>query len=161
MVSIWARLRSSSLLLLFSSWSICPQGTNCSCLAWGPSISCLRVVSKVEESGGPVTTALATSSRQGSAAGCTWQGAGPEGQNCPSSPNGLVFPSKLRFATVQWRPQFPVVQGSLQREPPGQPCVPTRHLLRVVPFWAQGSLAHGRHQQTHITRLVVSRKVNN
>ena len=41
-VSIWAGLRSSSLLLLFSSWSICPQRTNSSCSAWGPSISCLK-----------------------------------------------------------------------------------------------------------------------
>jgi len=116
-------------------------GTNCSCLAGGPSISCLRVVSKVEGSGGPVTTALATSSRQGPAARCTWQELDP-GRNCLSSPSGLVFPSKLRLATIQWRPQFPMAQGSIQREPPGQPYVPTGHVLRVVPFWAQGSLAH-------------------
>ena len=34
---IWAGLTSSSS----SSWSSCPQGTNFSCSAWGPSISCL------------------------------------------------------------------------------------------------------------------------
>ena len=36
---IWAGLSFSSLLLF---WSICPQGMNSSCSAWGPSISCLR-----------------------------------------------------------------------------------------------------------------------
>ena len=37
---IWAGLSSSSS----STWSICPQGTNPSCSAWGPSISCLSSV---------------------------------------------------------------------------------------------------------------------
>ena len=38
---IQAGLSSSLLLLLSSSWSVCPQGTDSSCSAWGPSISCL------------------------------------------------------------------------------------------------------------------------
>ena len=38
---IWAGLSSSLFLPLSLSWSICPQGTDFSCLAWGPSISCL------------------------------------------------------------------------------------------------------------------------
>ena len=39
---IWAVLSFFSLLLLSSSWTICPQGTNSSCSAWGPSISRLK-----------------------------------------------------------------------------------------------------------------------
>ena len=40
---IWAGLSSSLLLPLSLSWSICPQGTDSSCSAWGPSISCLNI----------------------------------------------------------------------------------------------------------------------
>ena len=36
---IWAGLSSSPS----SSWSICPQGTDSSCAAWGPSASCLTL----------------------------------------------------------------------------------------------------------------------
>ena len=41
---IWAGLTSSSLLPLFLSWNICPQGTDSSCSAWGLSaVSVLEV----------------------------------------------------------------------------------------------------------------------
>ena len=36
------------LRLLSSSWSICPQGTNSSGSAWGPSISCLIIIRWIE-----------------------------------------------------------------------------------------------------------------
>ena len=35
-----------SIVLLSIFWSFCPQGTNSSCSAWGPSISCLKVTSQ-------------------------------------------------------------------------------------------------------------------
>ena len=46
---IWAGLSFSSLQLLSSSWSICPEGTSSSCSVSGPSISCLRVTEWMRE----------------------------------------------------------------------------------------------------------------
>lgn len=40
----WARFSLSLLLPLSLPWSICPQGTDCQCSAWGPSVSCLKMM---------------------------------------------------------------------------------------------------------------------
>ena len=142
-VSIFSLGRAQPLLLsscYYLHLGVSVHSCPCSCLAGGPSISCLRVVSKVEGSGGRLQPWPPAPGRARLP-----DVAGKEldpGRNCLSSPSGLVFPSKPRLATIQWRPQFPMAQGSLQRKPPGQPCVPTKHVLRVVRFLAQGSLAH-------------------
>ena len=41
-VSVFYLGRAQPPLWLLLFWSVCPQGTNSSCPAWDPSISCLR-----------------------------------------------------------------------------------------------------------------------
>ena len=50
---IWADLSSSLLLLISSSWSICPQVSDSSSLALGPPFSCLRPRSVIRKGQAP------------------------------------------------------------------------------------------------------------